>query len=99
MDFERMYNDDDENNDVYNDGYDDDFDEGPSGDYVGYINSQEIISVIHADLSHKKMKIKLLNKATKIASNSWFWMFKSEENKIKSIINVYWNLIEMTGLE
>ena len=98
MNYDRFYN-DDEDREVYDDGYGDSYDELEGHETIGYLNSQEIISVINADLAQKEMKLELLEKAIKIASSAWFWRFKSEEKKLDAIIRMYFALRELTEIE
>lgn len=79
-------------------GSDDDDEDGEEleGEVTAFIDQQGIIDVMHMDLAQTELNQQLLSKAVEIASQSWFWRFKSTETRMNEIETIYKRLIRLT---
>jgi hypothetical protein len=102
---ERFYDDDPEDKDKEpffgsnDDDEDDDDDDDDDGDEITIMDSHEIIDVMSLDLARAGLNQKLLNKAIKIAKQSWWWCFKSSSTKLEEIEKIYKRLLKLTDKE
>lgn len=90
---DRFFNDDQENEKPFFDsGYDDDDDDDDDDDLeaetIAYIQSPDLMQYMQFGLNGNH----LLDKAVEIASQNWFWKFKSAESKLSDIALIYHNL-------
>lgn len=87
----------------YEDSYDDDheFDdetgEESSGEF--HVDDEAIIEAINVDLLQNDKQHKVLEQAIKVASGDWFWNFRSETTKLKSISRIYKRILKIIEKE
>ena len=94
----RFYNneDDDDKESLFDSDSDlDDNEDFDDDDLIGVIDQQGILDVMQMDLAQTQLNQDLLNKAIKIAENSWFWKFKPNLKKIDKIEEIYRRLINI----
>lgn len=75
--------------------FDDDEDEMDEPSTV-YIDEDSLIEAMHMDLAQSELNHHLIGKAIEIASNSFFWRFKSTKTKLKDIEEIYRTLLRIT---
>lgn len=92
---ERFYGNEDGNHEdpFFGSNEDDEFIEG---EFVGYIDQQGILDVMHMDLVQSELNQSLLSKAIEVAKGSWFWVFKSPVTRLNEIEMIYQRLLKMT---
>ncbi len=75
----------------YEDGYEEsefeDETENDNGEFE--VDDEAIIEAINVDLMQGDRNYRILEQAIKVASQDWFWSFKSENAKVKKISRLY----------
>jgi hypothetical protein len=94
---ERFYNNEDD--EQYFE--DDTFDESEMDDEeaIAYVNSDDLVEMMHMEIAQSELNHHLLSKAIEIAKHSFFWRFRSITAKMKEIKKIYKDLAEMTDEE
>lgn len=64
-----------------------------------YIDEDSLIEAMHMDLAQSELNHHLIGKAIEIASNSFFWRFKSTKTRMKDIEEIYRTLLRITEEE
>lgn len=66
---------------------------------IAYVNSDNLVDMMHMDLAQTELNQHLLTKAIDIAKHSFFWRFRSTSAKMKEIKKIYKDLAKMTEEE
>lgn len=96
---DRFFNDDDEKPFFKSEYDDDDDDDDDLDDFeaetIAYIQSPDLVHVMHVGLNQNP----LLDKAVEIASQHWLWRFKSAGTKLTEIAMIYSSLQIITSTD
>lgn len=85
----RFYSDDSEDEDfnIYNE--DEEMNDDEMSTAYAFIDENDIMGAMQLDIAEQQLNQELLDRAIKIAKQSWFWSFKSVEKKMLKIELVY----------
>jgi len=97
----RFYNneDDDEQFKFEDDTFDENEDDEDDEEAIAYVNSDNLVDMMHMDLAQTELNQHLLSKAIEIAKQNFFWRFRSTTSKMQEIKKIYQDLSEMTENE
>lgn len=74
---------------------DDDEEDEDEEEAIAFIDQDGLLDVMEMNIAQSELAHGLLDKAIKIAKQSWFWRFKSANAKMNEIEVIYNRLVKM----
>lgn len=73
--------------------------EDEEGEAYAFIDESDLIGAMQLDIAEQELNQEMLEKAMKIAKQSWFWIFKSSSAKMSEIEFIYKKLKKIADEE